>query len=82
MRRAASRAGPKMQTPAALLPSEVELSTDIRLRPELTEVMHVRPLRDGKLMASEGCLCTEDRECLRGFPGSATTELAITGVFS
>ena len=56
VRREAIRAHPTTQTPAASLPSEVELCIGVHHRPELAKVMHAGPLRDDKFMASEGCL--------------------------
>ncbi len=82
MRRAASKASHPIQMPAASLPSEVEPCNGDQVRPESARVMRARSLRSCKLMARDGCLCTEDRECLQGFPSSAYAELAIAEVFS
>jgi len=53
VRGAAGRAGLTMETPAASLPSEVEVPTGAHVRPEFGKFMQAGPLRDGKLMASE-----------------------------
>jgi len=79
---AESKASLAMETSAASLPSEVKQCRGEQVIPESASVMLARPLRARKFMAIEGCLRTEDRGCLRGFPSSTSAELIMTDVFS